>query len=587
MRTEKATTGKDIRFHIKKPEYIALVFGIVAVVFLPMLFTSRYITNMFILATALAIATLGLTVSLGYTGQLSLAQAVFYSIGAYAIGLGTTRWNVNWWVALAIGLVFAAITGLILGLTTLKVGGRYLAMVTICVQIVFALVLINWTAVTGGPDGISGIKRPSFIVPLDTSQKFSWFALSMLFIIVIFVWKLKTSRLGRSMRAVRENELAAEALGVDSLQTKTIAFVICGVLGALGGAIFASGFLYISPDGFTYTNSVEFLAMVLVGGSESAMGTVLGAMLLTFLPEMLRDLKEIYLVIYGSIIIFVIIFMPEGLWGYVDLVMRHFTKPKAIPPARKPLKIEEAQQDEVLVVEGLAKYFGGLKALDGIDFVVRKGEIHTLIGPNGSGKTTCINLISGIYTPTYGKIKFLGTDITGMRSNRISRLGLTRTFQNLRLFRELSVWENVLVGSQHRSGSEEDIRERAISAIEFVGLSERVHEKCKNLPYGIQKLVELARSLAGEPKFLLLDEPAAGLNESEKEQLADLLKRIHEMGLTILLVEHDMSLVAQLATKATVLNFGQKISAGDPDIVLKDPVVIEAYLGNMEVNLDA
>lgn len=570
-----------------KPKYVVFILGIAAVILLPLIFTSRYSINLFILAAAWGITALGLTVSLGYAGQISLCQAVFYGIGAYFIGLGTTQWDVNWWVALLLGLAFAALMGLILGLTTLKVGGHYLAMVTICVQIVSTLLILNWVRVTGGPDGVGAIQRPSLFLALDTSQKYAWFAFSLLLLVAILVWLLKSSRLGRAMRAVRENELAAEALGVDSLRVKVTAFFICAVLGALGGSIYASGFLYISPDSFTFEHSVEFLAMVLVGGSESAMGTILGALLLAFLPELLRELKNIYLVIYGGIIIFVIVFMPEGLWGYVNLFMRRFVKPEALPPASHPLQVGGVTAAEVLVVENLGKHFGGLKALDGVDFVVRQGEVHALIGPNGSGKTTCINVVSGIYVPTFGKIKFLGQDITGMKPNRIARFGLTRTFQNLRLFRELTVWENVLIGSQRAGGTEEEIRDRAMSAIEFVGIGELVHERCKSLPYGHQKLVELARTLAGKPQLLLLDEPAAGLNQSEKQELVVLLKRIHEMGLTMVLVEHDMSIVAQISTQATVLNFGQKIAAGEVEAVLRDPVVCEAYLGSMEVDFSA
>lgn len=508
----KAATGR----RVLKTEYIALALGCVAVIFLPLIFTSRYSINLFILAASMGVSALGLTVSLGYTGLLSMAQAVFFGIGAYAVGLGTTRWELSWWVALLLG-----------------------------------------------------------------------FAFTILLLVIIFVWWLKSRHLGRSMRAVRENELAAEALGVDTFRTKVTAFLICALLGALGGSLYASGFLYISPDSFAYSNSVEFLAMVLMGGSESAIGTVMGATLLIFLPELLREFKDIYLVIYGCIIIFVIIFMPEGIWGFVDRFIRRFSKPKTLPLASQPLEVGEASEGEVLVIHQLAKHFGGLKALDGVDFVVRQGELHALIGPNGSGKTTCINVISGIYIPTFGKITFLGRDITGMRPHCIARLGLARTFQNLRLFRELTVWENVLIGSQREGGTEEEIQGRAIAAIEFVGLRERAYERCRNLPYGHQKLVELARTLAGKPRLLLLDEPAAGLNESEKEELAGLINRIHEMGLTIVLVEHDMAIVARLSTQVTVLNFGQKISEGTTEDTLKDPVVIEAYLGNMEVTLDA
>jgi branched-chain amino acid transport system permease protein len=570
-----------------KPGYLALALGAVLVALLPLLFTTRYSTNLLILGSAWSIATLGLTVVLGYTGQISLAQAAFYGIGAYAVALGTARWDANWWLAFLLGLLVAALAGTILGTTTLKLGGHYLAMVTICFQIIYTLINTNWVAVTGGPDGISNIKRPPFLVPLNTAQRYAWFALAALWLVAALVWWLHDTALGRAMRAIRENELAAEALGVNTRRVKVTAFTMSGVIGALGGAIYASGYLYISPDSFNFDHAVSFLAMALVGGSGSALGSILGAGLLAYLPEWLRYLQKIYLVIYGCAIILVIVFMPEGLWGYVKLLGRRFARPIALPPARGTLRVGGRGKagEEILRVERLAKYFGGLRAVDGVDFTVTRGEIHALIGPNGSGKTTIINLLSGLYVPTAGSIHFLGRDIVGLRPNRIARSGMARSFQNVRLFRELSAWENVLVGAQREGGSEAEFEGRALAAFEFVGLLDKVHEICKNLPYGHQKLLELARALAGEPDLLLLDEPGAGLNQTEKQELIHLLKRLNDMGLTILIVEHDMSLVSQLATRATVLNFGEKIAEGTAEHVLRHPAVVEAYLGDREVAL--
>jgi branched-chain amino acid transport system permease protein len=325
-----------------------------------------------------------------------------------------------------------------------------------------------------------------------------------------------------------------------------------------------------------------------VGGTESVLGAILGAGLLTFLPEWLRELKKIYLVIYGAIIILVIVFMPDGLWGYVQFFTKRFARKKGFPKAKRALQVagHGAAGEEVLRVHGLSKKFGGLVAVDDLDLSVRRGEAHALIGPNGSGKTTCLNLLSGIYVPTSGSIGFLGRDIIGLRPSRIAISGMARSFQNLRLFRGLSVWENVLIGAKRAGGSELETKDRAIAAIEFVGLNEKAYELCINLPYGHQKLVELARSIAGEPEILLLDEPAAGLNQTEKQDLVKLLKQLNQMGLTILIVEHDMSFVCNLASTATVLNFGKKIAEGTVDSVLQHPAVIEAYLGNREVALN-
>ncbi len=568
----------------RTPAAIALAVGLALVVALPLFVTSRYATNLLILASAWSIATLGLTVLLGYTGQISLAQATFYGIGAYAAALGTTRFGLDFWLAVPVGMALAAGVGFVLGMTTLKLGGHYLAMVTICFQIIFSLLAVNWAPVTGGPDGIGNIARPGLLVPLNTAQRYAWFSLGALYLVAAFVAWLKHGALGRSMRAVRENELAAEALGVDTLRVKVVAFTLSAAIAALGGSIYASGFRYISPDGFALDHSVEILAMVLVGGSDSVPGSILGAALLTFLPEWLRDLKTTYLVVYGAVIILVIVFMPEGLWGWARLVGRRFARPPFPGRSQRPLALgaKGPAGEPLLVARALGKHFGGVKAVDGVDLTARRGEVHALIGPNGSGKSTCINLLSGLYVPTAGDVRFRGEAVTALRPNRIARRGMGRTFQNIRLFRGLSVWENVLVGAQRKGGGEAQIHDRAAAALDFVGLSAKAHQLCRTLPYGHQKLVEIARAIAGEPELLLLDEPAAGLHPSEKRGLAQLLLALRDSGLTLLLVEHDMSLVAEVSASITVLNFGKRISEGSAARVLEDPVVVEAYLGKRD-----
>ncbi len=255
---------------------VAIALGLPLVIALPLAVTTRYGTNLLILAAALSISTLGLTVLLGYAGQISLAQATFFGIGAYAVALGTSRWGIDWWLALPLGLGAATAAGIVLGMTTLKLGGHYLAMVTICFQIIFSQIATNWVAVTGGPDGISGIRRPRFFTPLDTVQQYAWFALGALFLVGVGVWFLRDSALGRSMRAVRENELAAEALGVDSLRVKVTAFALSAATAALGGALYASGFRYISPDTFSLDQSIEVLAMALAGGAQAVPGSIIG-----------------------------------------------------------------------------------------------------------------------------------------------------------------------------------------------------------------------------------------------------------------------------------------------------------------------
>ncbi len=562
--------------------------GLAVVGVLPLLVSSRYGLNLLTLAAACSMATLGLTLLLGFAGQLSLAQASFYGIGAYAVALGTARFGLDWWVAMPVGLVVAALAGLALGATTLKVGGHYLAMLTISFQIIFSLVVTNAVALSGGADGVSGVQRPSGL-PLETAQQYAWFALIATWLVALAVYWLEDTALGRAMRAVRENEIAAEVLGIDTVRIKVIAFALSAVIAALAGAVYASGFRYISPDSFNLDHSVELLAMALAGGSQSVLGSVLGSALLALLPEWLRDYGGAYMVVYGAIIVLVVVFAPEGLAGLLRRVQRRFLRPKALPTSTRPLTFAAvgAAGEPLLVVEGLAKHFGGVKAVDGVDFTVRRGEIHALIGPNGSGKSTCINLLSGLYVPSSGRIRLLGHEVQGQRPHQVTRTGVSRTFQNIRLLRDLTVWENVLIGAQLRPDGESERRARAIAALELVGVAAHAHERCGELPYGTKKLVEIARAIAAEPSLLLLDEPAAGLNPSEKVELGQLLSRLHDQGLTLLLVEHDMSLVARLASSATVLCFGKRIAAGAPRQVLADPVVIEAYLGKRSAGIAA
>lgn len=554
----------------------------------PFMFTlSSYTLNIIMQTVAFAVAVLGMTVVLGYAGQINLAQAAFFAIGAYAMGIGTVLFGLGFWSALLIGLVASAVAGLAIGLTTLRLGGHYLAMITICFQVILTLVLINWASFTQGPDGIAGIERPAFFgLDFSDDRLFLLFCMLVLYAVMAFVWWLPRTRSGRAMRAVRENELAAEVLGVHTLRVKVVAFTISAVLGGLGGVIYAVGFAYINPDNFNFNQSVVFLTMSLLGGAESAFGTVFGTVLLVILPEWLRFLREIYLAVYGVAVILLMVFMPAGVWG---LLSRQFRRLWRVAP--KPvgqvipfsLNISAGSTAPILTLHEVKKHFGGVKAVDGISTTVVRGTIHSLIGPNGSGKTTTLNVLSGIYDVTEGAVSFEGEDITGQSPHRRAELGIGRTFQNIRLFPEMTALENVVVGAQRRHNFDgvglAALRQYALSALDFVGMAGQAQVVVKNLPYGHQRLVEIARALGASPKLLLLDEPAAGLNQTEKYGLGVLLKKLKQHGLTILLIEHDIGLIEQVSDTITVLNFGKKIAEGEPQAVLRHPEVVAAYLG--------
>jgi branched-chain amino acid transport system permease protein len=602
-----------------KPLLLAALVLVVAV--FPGLLDSNYWMNLVNLAISFSVACLGLNIVLGYAGQLSLAQASFWGVGAYTSALLTVNLGVPVWMGLVAAFLVAALFGIMLGIPTLKLSGHYLAMTTIGFGIILQLILINAIWLTGGSDGIPKIPSPAIgSYELKDPSAFFYVAAVTLILLTWASMRLKDSRVGRAFLAIQGNEMAAETTGVDTTRYKVIAFALSAGYGGIGGWLFAhSGSHYISPDTFSFDQSVMFLAMAVLGGNGSAVGSIVGASLLTLVPEVLRFLKDYYMMVYSAGIVAVMIFMPGGIaslvrglmlsqrlrdwWQSGSTATRQVAAAAAVGESAAFLKTLAAGNPggdgTLLTVKGLAKHFGGLKAVDGIDMEVRRGEIHALIGPNGSGKTTIINMLSGLYVPTAGQISLEGVNTTGRKPHEITAQGVARTFQNIRLFGDLSVLDNVMIGQHSRTGAglatsvlqpasqqaeEAAMRQKALAALEFVGLRGKEFAEAKSLPYGRQRVLELARALVSDPRLLLLDEPAAGLNAAETEALLDLLFQIRDHGITILLVEHDMSLVMNVSDQITVLNFGKKIAEGDADAIQKNQEVIDAYLGTEVAN---
>ncbi|HEY4806167.1 MAG TPA: branched-chain amino acid ABC transporter ATP-binding protein/permease [Roseiarcus sp.] len=546
--------------------------------------TDAYIGNILMQAATYAIAVFGLSIVLGLCGQINLAQAAFFALGAYSVALGTVDYHLPFWLCLVGGMALALAAGATLGLSTLRLGGHYLAMVTISFQQILTVVLLNAIGFTHGPDGVSSIPRPTGFA---SGQAFLALVVAILAFSGYFVWRLPDTRLGRAMRAVRDNELAASASGIDIFRTKLIAFALAAMLGGLGGGLFAGGFSYISPDQFAFSDSIVLLTMALLGGVSSPIGSAIGTGLLILIPEWLRFLKSVpglYLAVYGVAVILIVMFMPDGIWGYVSHLFRSRERAPSRPPEPLALRPVDSGAPIALEVRGLSKNFGGLKAVDGVDLQVRRGGVHALIGPNGSGKTTTLNVVTGLYRASAGAIFVDGVDVTALPAHKRTVAGLSRTFQNIRLFRSMTALENVVVGAERHGntligGGRDALRRRARAALDFVGLGHRVDETIPSFSYGHQRLIEIARALAANPTVLLLDEPAAGLNMSEKKALHDLLDRIAAQGLTILLIDHDMTLIAGAARHLTVLNFGRRIADGETADVLRQPDVAAAYLG--------
>ncbi len=590
----------------------------VAVLLFPRVVTSNYWLNLINLSISFSIACLGLNIVLGYAGQLSLAQAAFWGVGAYTSAILTTQLGLPVWVGMFAAFFVAAFFGILLGIPTLKLSGHYLAMATIGFGIILQLILVNEIWLTNGSDGITKIPSP-WLGPFELKSPGDFFYVAAV-ALVLFTWgaiHLKNSRVGRALMAIRENEMAAGTAGVDTTYYKIVAFSLSAGYAGFGGWLFAhSCSHYISPDTFSLEHSIIMLVMAVLGGNGSAIGSIVGAVLLTLLPEVLRFLRDSYMMVYAAGIVVIMIFMPSGIAGLVKnmpVSLRLRTWWNSGSEAGRQIAAAAISQDgdqgphhsfkpgdcsgsgEVLLtVKALAKHFGGLKAVDGVDMEVRRGEIQALIGPNGSGKTTILNVLSGLYVPSAGEIILEGKAIGGQKPHVITSLGIARTFQNIRLFGELTVLENLLIGQHSQSvagltasifrpprqkAEEARMRAKAMELLAFVGLSGKEFTKSNSLPYGQQRLLELARALASDPKLLLLDEPAAGLNAAETAVLVDLLFQICKLGITILLVEHDMSLVMNVSDHITVLNFGRKIAEGPAEVVEQNPEVIDAYLG--------
>src|SRR3981189_3007388 len=327
-----------------------------------------YILNILMQATTFAIAVFGLSVVLGLCGQINLAQAAFFGFGAYAVGIGTADYQISYWLCLVAGCLMALVAGAVLGMSTLRLGGHYLAMVTISFQQIVTRVMINAIWLTHGPDGVSRIGRPDLFL---SSQAYLAFCVAMLALVGYFVWHLPDTRLGRAMRAVRDNELAAGVAGIDVFRTKVYAFALSAVLGGLAGGLFAGVFCYVSPDQFSFAESIVFLTMSLLGGVASPIGSAIGTGLLILIPEWLRFLKSIpglYLALYGFAVLLIIRYMPDGIWGFIGTALNRWRSQTRAPAAAAQLQLKPASVGggTVLEVKGLAKYFGGLQALDDV-----------------------------------------------------------------------------------------------------------------------------------------------------------------------------------------------------------------------------
>jgi ABC-type branched-subunit amino acid transport system ATPase component/ABC-type branched-subunit amino acid transport system permease subunit len=588
---------------LRKPTVWLL--ALAAVLYLaPLLIGNEYRLFIATQMAAYVLVAIGLNLLNGYGGQVSLGHGALVAIGAYAVAIAMVDHHWSFWPSALLAMVAASTVGAVMALPAFRLSTWYFALITLGFADVVGGLLTEWRELTHGFAGVVGIPKPVLLGHELSSLDLYWLGLTLNVLALAGMANLLRSRFGRALVAVRDNPVAATAAGVSLVRIKMLAFVVSAAMAGLAGALFAVQKTVVTPDDFTADFSIFFLLVVVLGGAGLLWGPVIGVIVFFLVPELLAALQSWRMLIYGTALLFLMLYAPHGLVGAIDTGWKRLRRHRGLPPSPpEPLPVIAQQSVErvagsALSVQGVEKRFGGVAALAGVSLEVAAGTTHAIVGPNGSGKTTLLNMISGFYPADGGTIRVDGRSVIGLPPHRIARRGVGRTFQTPRMLPDLSVLDNALLGAypaEHQSALSAALRlpsarrEQAASLadalryLDFVGLADKSREPAGELPHGQQRLAEIARALVGRPRLLLLDEPAAGLSLAELDRLGELIVAIGRLGTTVVIVEHHLELVANICSSVTVLERGAVLASGTPAEVFSHKEVIAAYMGSQAV----